>query len=109
MSTVLINVANQRAQAAECARLIPGDVPPSHRMKKGPQAAEPFAVGKGLSGSTERPMKDSRKALNIFVPGPLQGRLGLRWLQSTTVDFVLVLFSWSILAAALSWLKQLQC
>ncbi len=107
MSTVLINAANQRTQAAECARLIPGDAPSSHRMNKGPRSPGPFAVGEDLSGSTERPVKDSRNALNIFVPGPLQGRLGLRWLQSTTVDFVLVLFSWLILAAALSWLKQL--
>jgi exopolysaccharide biosynthesis polyprenyl glycosylphosphotransferase len=60
-----------------------------------------------MSDSADAPANASRNALSIFVPGPLQGRMGLKWLQSTTVDFALVALSWLILGAVLAWLRQL--
>lgn len=107
MSTVLINAASQSTQAGECARLIPGDAPSVDRTVRRSQGAfGPFAVEQGVSDSAHAPGNASKNALSIFVPGPLQGRMGLKWLQSTTVDFALVTLSWVILGAVLAWLRQ---
>ncbi len=108
MSSVLINAANHSTQAAECARLIPGDTPSFRPMARNRAPANgPFAVEKELVSPAHGGADISGHALRMFVPGPLQGRMGMRWLKSTAIDFTLVVLSWLILATALPWLRHL--
>lgn len=108
MSTVLFNPRQRKTEAVEWARLIPGEAPAFRRpSRKPPQSVKPFVLDKGVApaaGDTETPPKNT---LQLLVPGPLQRRMGARWLRSMAADCALITMSWLTVGAALVPLRLL--
>lgn len=101
MSSVLIDPAQQQAQYAECARLIPGEVPALRpTVKKPPQSVRPIALANKEREQVD-PAGVAWNPVTLLVPRPLRGRSGWESLWSIGTDCGLITLNWLLLGAVL--------
>jgi exopolysaccharide biosynthesis polyprenyl glycosylphosphotransferase len=108
VSTVLLNPRQQKTEEVEWARLIPGEAPAFRRSsRKSSQSVKPFVLDKEATPADEGAETSAENALQLLVPGPLQRRMGAKWLRSMASDCALVTMSWLMVGAALVPLRLL--
>lgn len=96
VSSVLVNATRPQVQYAECARLIPGDVPASRtRSRKPPQSTRPV-----LRNSSQTSVVPG-SLFTLLVPHPLRGRTAPECLRSISTDFAFITLTWLSVGALL--------
>lgn len=100
MSTPYLHPGQQKAQHADWARLIPGEVP---AMRKSPTRLGAQKQAAYLAGG----LSPREHGMSLVVPRPLQGRMASQRMRSTAVDFALIALNWLLLGALLVPLRAL--
>ncbi len=101
MSSVLIHRTHPQANYAECARLIPGEVPASRAtFKKPPSSVKPtLLTNMGPTPTAGAALPES--LLSLLAPRPLRSRAAWGCLQSIGMDCVLIALNWLSLGVLL--------
>jgi exopolysaccharide biosynthesis polyprenyl glycosylphosphotransferase len=100
MSSPFLNPERPRPQAVDWARLIPGETPAFIGGGKKPAGSVRLATSEKVSPiATEGVETVPANALALFMPGPLQSRMALKWARSTAADFALVALNWLSIGA----------
>src|SRR5580698_328567 len=100
MSSPFLNPERQRPQVVDWARLIPGETPAFIGGGKKPAGSVRLATSEKVSPiATEGVETVPANALALFMPGPLQSRMALKWARSTAADFALVALNWLSIGA----------
>ncbi len=108
MSSPFLNPARQGPQVVDWARLIPGESPAFVAGRKKPAGSvRPATSGKVSPIATEGAERVPERALALFMPGPLQSRMALKWARSTAADFALVALNWLLIGALMVPLRAL--
>jgi len=107
VSSPLLNPEQQKPQAVDWARLIPGETPTVRGGGKKPAGSVGGTPEKVSEIATEAAPSVPGKALTLLVPAPLQSRMAWRWVRSTAADFALVALNWLLLGALLVALRVL--
>lgn len=106
MSSVLIHHTRRQIEYADCARLIPGELPASRpSLKKPPQSVRALVVER-----TEHISRDvaalPKGLLTRLLPHPLRSRTAPECLRSICTDCALITFNWLSLGALLPLLHR---
>ena len=106
MSSVLVQSTHPQAEYAECARLIPGEMPASRSsVKKPPQSVRPVVVAGPEPHRSTGVLHHG--FLSLLVPHPLQSRTAWECLRSIAIDCVLIALNWLSLGVLLLTLRVL--
>ncbi len=100
MSSQYLNPRQQKAEATDWARLIPGQASGVRAGARKP----PQSVRAGEGKVAEIGIPATRRAedwLGRWLPRPLQGRMAQCWLWSVAADYALIAVNWLLLGAAL--------
>lgn len=99
MSYPLIHPAGREAELAECARLIPGEVPEIRPTRRRP----PRSIGPALAMEREQMPKSTLSAslFDTLAPHPLRVRKAQASVGSIGMDCALIALNWICLGAAL--------
>ena len=108
MSSPVLNPERHKAQAADWARLIPGETPVPRGNRKRPASSWKSLPSEKVSEIvTGSPLRGTGNPLTLLMPGPLQNRMASRWVRSTAADFALVALNWLLIGALLVPLRTL--
>ena len=107
MSSPFLQPGQQKPQGVEWARLIPGGSPAFRRGKKPVQSVGPHPSEKVSPITNENAIGNTKTALTLLMPAPLQSRMALHWLLSMAADFALVALNWLLIGALLVPLRVL--
>ena len=99
MSSPFLQPGQQKPQGVEWARLIPGGSPAFRRGKKPVQSVGPHPSEKVSPITNENAIGNTKTALTLLMPAPLQSRMALHWLLSMAADFALVALNWLLIGA----------
>ncbi len=93
MSSVLIHPTRRQAQYAECARLIPGEIPASRSAgKKPPRSVRPDVLTTMEAAPTAAALPQS--LMTLLAPHPLRSRTAWECLRSIGTDCALIALNW---------------
>lgn len=101
MSSVLIHRTHPQAQYAECARLIPGEVPASRSMFKKPPGSVKPAVLTSMEPTRTAAAALPESLLTLLAPHPLRSRSAWECLRSIGTDCLLIALNWLSLGVLL--------
>src|ERR1700740_2226101 len=94
----VLNAAHHQVQFAECARLIPGDVPASRtRSRKPLQSTRPVVLGSREIRTSVMP----GSLFTLLVPHPLRSRTAPECVRSICTDFAFITLNWLSVGALL--------
>lgn len=100
MSSVLIHQSPGQNQYEDCARLIPGEAPPScSTFKKPPASVKALLLAHTEPPAGRSPLPES--LLAVLVPHPLRSRGARECLQSICTDCALIALNWISLGVLL--------
>jgi hypothetical protein len=99
VSSVLSRPTNREAEYAECARLIPGEVPAYRSTLRKP----PRSIGPRLAIDREAMPNEvlSESLFHTFAPHPFQNRTAQECIRSIGIDCALIALNWVCLGALL--------
>jgi len=104
VSAAALKPAEEKMDAAEWGRLIPGSESVfDRRTRKRPQSIRPLGSATSPGAVQEAPPAGRIACLQ---PRPLQSRVGWNWLRCTTTDWALVCLNWLIVGAVLVPLRE---
>lgn len=104
MSSLYAHPGEEKPNALDWARLIPGDTREGRRQA---QAAHAVSSQKVAVFGAKTAAGGSDSAWRLLTPSPLHGRLARRWIRSMTADFALVALDWLLIGALLVPLRIL--
>ena len=100
VSSVLIHPSRRQVERAECARLIPGEMPSHSKFKKPPRSVRPDVLtNMQLEPTPAAALPESLVAL--LAPHPLRSRTAWECLRSIGTDCALIALNWLSLGVLL--------
>ncbi len=100
MSSLVLKSRQQKPEAVEWARLIPGENPLFRAGRKKPsRSVTPISVASVAEIATEVSTRSSESVWTLLQPRPLQSRTAWKWVCSVAADFALVAMNWLLIGA----------
>jgi len=100
VSSVLIHPLRRQVQHAECARLIPGEVPSHSRFKKPPRSVRPDVLT-NMEPEPTAAVALPESLMTLLAPHPLRSRTAWECLRSIGTDSALIALNWLSLGVLL--------